>query len=134
MIMVKFYSEFYHNHNFLTELQIRIRNLENFKLFLIDFLEKIKTFNVYIENEEISMNYIENNNIILNIRSQNIDKENKIIFDTLNIKKTNIFEINYNGYNMYKILNVLEIVINDINKKKIFTIKIIVIRMKMIIN
>ena len=72
----------------------------------------------------ISINYIENENIILNVKSHNNNDEINLIFDTLKANKSifdnNIFEIKYNGYTMFKIIDVLNTIINDIHKKKFF--------------
>lgn len=112
----------------ITHLQIRIRNLDLFKLFLDDVVKKLSTLSIYDHNEEISMDYVENDNIVLNVKTCNIidHKFNKtnLIFDSLKTDRsyfsTNIFEIKYNGYSMFIIADVLNTIIKDIEKKKFF--------------
>lgn len=104
-ILNSFYGIYY--------FKINIKNPDNLKLFLIDLVNRLKNVNIYEINQNISIEYIENNVISLSVILEN--NENEMV---LNFDKT--FKIKYNGYSRFKIIEVLDVVIKDLDKRKYF--------------
>lgn len=110
----KYYFTILNNLYMIPYFKINIDNPDNFKLFLIDLVNRLKNVNIYEINQNIIIEYFENDIVCLSVRLEYI--ENKMILKFKKFDKT--FEIEYNGYSKFKIIEVLDIVIEDLHQWK----------------